>query len=314
MKLAFIINGSVRKLDALVEAIHSTFSTYSIEVFISEYAQHYTELVHKALHNQISHLIFVGGDGTINEGINAFINFYKLDDNSFDWVAIAAIKLAVYPAGSGNDFVKSLYKFKIDSLFALKSLIDSDRVQLVDVGLVNYMDKSKLPSSRFFINITDVGVGGDTVQRKENVPKWLGANFSYMWAITTSITQYKPIAMTAVYDGYNWTGKAMSLVVANGRFFGNGLCVAPDAHLDSGIFELTIVGDISLVEYLKNLGKIKNGIKIIHPEVHYLQAKEIDISSSNSDLMTIDMDGEFIGYAPLNLNCLSKKLTFLSDY
>ncbi len=314
MKLAFIINGSVRKLDALVEAIHSTFSTYNIEVFISQYAQHYSELVHKVLHNQISHLIFVGGDGTINEGINAFINFHKQVDNSIDWVAIAAIKLAVYPAGSGNDFVKSLYKFKIDSLFSLKSLIDSDTVQLVDIGTVNYIDKTKLPCSRFFINITDVGVGGDTVQRKDNVPKWLGANLSYMWAITTSITQYKPITITAVYDGHNWSGKAMSFVVANGKFFGNGLCVAPDARLDSGFFELTIVGDISLVEYLKNLGKIKNGIKIKHPEVHYLQAKEITISSSNSDLMTIDMDGEFIGSAPLSLKCLSQKLTFLSDY
>lgn len=314
MKLAFIINGNVRKLNTLVESIHSTFSAYNIEVFVSEYAQHYSELVHKALHNQISHLIFVGGDGTINEGINAFINFHKLADNFIDWLGIATIKLAVYPAGSGNDFVKSLYKFKIDSLISLKSLIDTDRVTLVDVGMVNYMDKNKLESSRFFINITDVGVGGDTVQRKENVPKWLGANVSYMWAITTSITQYKPIAMNAVYDGHNWNGKAMSFVVANGKFFGNGLCVAPDARLDSGYFELTIVGDISLVEYLKNLGKIKNGIKIIHPEVHYLQAKEITISSSNSDLMTIDMDGEFIGYAPLILKCLSKKLTFLSDY
>jgi len=309
MKLAFVINGNVRRINTVVSEIKEAFTQHDIGIFISEYAQHYTTLVQEALKDNFINFILVGGDGSLNEGINAIIQFYKSGEE-YNWTAIASVKIAVYPAGSGNDFVKTLYCNQINSIFDLKALIEKDASKMIDVGLVHYQNKTKDNAVRFYINITDVGVGGDTVERKDRVPKWLGANISYMWAITSSITQYNSIQMEASYDGQHWSGRAMSFVVANGKYFGNGLCVAPDAELDSGCFDITVVGNINLFEYIKNLGKIKKGIRIEHPEVHYFRAKEVMIISASNDLVTIDMDGDFIGYAPLKLTCLPSKLCF----
>lgn len=309
METAFIINGNIRKLNNTINEINNIFKGSNYKIFTSEYAEHFTVLTQDAVKLNYKNFIFVGGDGTLNEGINALINCFKLD-NDFDWEKIAQLKISIYPAGSGNDFIKTLYKDGI-SLEKIKTKINNNTTQLIDVGKANFVSPENKEATRFYINITDVGMGGDTVQRKEHIPKWLGANFSYMWAISSTLVQFKPLPMQVQYNNTNWSGKAMNFVVANGKYFGNGLCVAPEAELNDGIFEMVVIGNIGLLDYFKHLDKIKKGQKIIHPEVQYLKSNEVSITATSEKPLTIDMDGEFIGYAPLRLTCLKEKLCFL---
>ncbi|QQR97237.1 MAG: YegS/Rv2252/BmrU family lipid kinase [Sphingobacteriales bacterium] len=309
MNIAFIINGNIRKIDTVIKEINSTFNRFEIQTLVSNYAGHIDILTKESLAKNIDTLVFVGGDGSLNEGINALIDYHKIDNN-YNWEAIAKIKIAVYPAGSGNDFIKTLYK-EIN-LQQLKNIIEKEHTTLVDVGQVFFKDRNRNNSIRFFINITDVGMGGNTVQRKEKVPKWLGADISYFWSITSTVATYKPVHVRAYNSEHNWEGKIINYVVANGKYFGNGLCIAPDANITDGEFSIVIIGDISLTDYFKNLGDVKKGKKIIHEKVKYISTKEINIESPiNNDELTIDMDGEFIGYAPMKLVCLKHKLSFL---
>lgn len=311
MSIAFIINGNIRNINSVIKEIKQEFTNLTIEVAISKYAGHIDRLTTEALKNKNNVLIFVGGDGSVNEGINAIIKYYQTEHNNYDWEAISAIKIGVYPAGSGNDFVKTLYKGEI-SLQKLRNIIEENQSILVDVGQVFYRNKNKQDSIRYFVNITDVGMGGNTVQTKEKIPKWLGADISYFWSITSTIATYKPVLVKAYNDHHNWEGKIINYVVANGNFFGNGLCIAPDANITDGEFSIVVIGDISLKDYFKNLGDVKKGKKIIHEKVKYISAKEINIESpDNNDVLTIDMDGEFIGYAPMKLICLKHKLRFM---
>ena len=102
----------------------------------------------------------------------------------------------------------------------------------------------------------------------------------------------------------------MNLVIANGKYFGSGLGIAPDADPADGQFSVVLIGEISMLDYLKNLGQVRKCEKIIHPELKYLSAKEISIEHVGEPL-PIDMDGEFIGYSPMKISMVHNALKFI---
>jgi len=183
---------------------------------------------------------------------------------------------------------------------------------MIDIGWVSFQNFQLQEDIRFFINITDVGMGGETVRRKNNLPKWMGSNFSYFWAITSTLATYKKCNVKAYNDNFFWEGKVINMVVANGKYFGNGLGIAPDAEIANGKFSFITIGDITLFEYFKHINTVKKCIKIDHPKVSYYSLDKITIESNTSRKITIDMDGEFIGTAPMTLQCLSRKINFIA--
>ncbi len=315
MRIAFVINGSIKKLKKTITTISNTFENYDIKLYTSVDEEHYAQLCKDALEDKYDHIILVGGDGTVNKGINSIINYFQVNEskqvNDFDWNAISNIKVGVYPAGSGNDFVKTIYKDT--SLQTLKQLIKKQSHQMIDVGWVSFQNLQFQEEIRFFMNITDVGMGGETVRKKENLPKWMGAGFSYFWAITSTVATYVKCNVKAYNEHFFWEGKVINMVVANGKYFGNGLGIAPDAEVTDGNFSFVIIGDITLLDYFKHLNSVKKCLKIKHKKVSYHTLDKVTIESNSSDKITIDMDGEFIGTAPMTLQCLHRKINFISE-
>ncbi len=313
MKLAFLINGASRNVDKLTKQVDITFKEFSPKLFISEHAGHLTELAQTAISRGYDTIVICGGDGTLNEGINGIIASFKygLGDtaDAYDWQKIAQIKIGAFPFGSGNDFVKTA-NIKQDINY-LKNLITTGKTQMIDIGWVSFFKSDKEPSHRFFVNITDVGMGGETVQTKEKLPKWLGADMSYFWAITSTLATYEKVQVKGYGNDFNWEGKAINFVIANGKYFGNGLGIAPDASLSDGKFDIVIIGDVSMMDYFKNLGTVKKCQKIVHPEVHYYQLDKVTIEAMETRKISIDMDGEFIGYAPMTLINLQQRIQLL---
>ncbi len=313
MKIAILINGSIRKFKRIKQKVENGFSTYDAQLFVSEYAGHFMELCKQALDAGFDCFIFVGGDGSLNEGVNGIISYYQRGSNKgvddYDWDAICQIKIGVYAAGSGNDFIKSV---DLDeSLATLMTNIDNNSSKMVDVGWINYTGFENARDVSFFINVTDVGMGGEVVQRKSKMPKWLSGKLTYFLAITSTIATYKKCHLKAFNNDFSWSGKTLNLIVANAKYFGNSLCIAPDAEVNDGMFTVVIVGDVSLYEYLKNLGNIKKCQKLIHPNISYHRFKEITIEATNNRKVTIDMDGELLGIAPMTLKCLAERINFI---
>jgi YegS/Rv2252/BmrU family lipid kinase len=313
MKLAFLINGTARNLDKLKKNIESSFKEYEPKLFISERAGHITQLAQTAISRGYDTLIICGGDGTLNEGINGVVESFKTGlastHESYDWEKISKVKVGVLPWGSGNDFAKTVHV--TNELSYLKNLLSQQRSQLIDIGWVSYFQSDKEPSHRFFINITDVGMGGETVLKLQKKIPLVGPDVNYFWAITSTLATYEKVQIKATGDNFYWEGKAINFVVANGKYFGNGLGVAPDASVTDGKFEIVIIGDITLLDYFKNLGAVKQCKKVNHPKVQYLQMDRVTIESMESRKISIDMDGEFIGYAPMTLINLSQKIRFI---
>lgn len=313
MKIAILINGSIRKFQQIKDTLENKFSVYDSQIFISNYAGHFMGLCQQALDAGFDCFIFVGGDGSLNEGVNGIISYYQRGNdkglNDFDWGAISRIKVGVYAAGSGNDFIKSV---NLDEgIETLIKNIDTNSSKMVDVGWINYHNFEDKKDVSFFINVTDVGMGGEVVQKKSKMPKWLSGKLTYFLAITATIATYKKCQLKATAKDFTWSGKTLNLIVANAKYFGNSLGIAPDAEVDDGMFTVVIVGDVSLFDYLKNLGNLKKCQKLVHPNISYHRFNEITVEPTDNRKVTIDMDGELLGVAPMTLKCLPKRINFI---
>ncbi len=301
-KIAFIINGKAKKKPEVLSEIASVFSgNYETAVFISEYSGHAIELSYRAAKEGFNYIICAGGDGSLNEVVNGVMQA-KNQNAALD------IKVGILPFGTGNDFIKTTKSPQ--TFLGIKKLIDEDSFKEIDLGLVHFKNHTGKDSSRYFINITDIGIGGVVVQKLGKYTKAFGADIKYMLAIFSTLLSYRNQPVKATADEFTFEGKVKNFVVANGKYFGSGIGIAPDAEVDNGTFSIVILAETSLIDFLKFSVTFKKCLKIDHPQIIYKTAKEITVDSLSIP-QPIDMDGEFIGYSPMKIKIVPKVLPFL---
>jgi diacylglycerol kinase family enzyme len=152
-------------------------------------------------------------------------------------------------------------------------------------------------------------MGPEVVQRMERSAPVFGPAFHYFSNIVKGFLTYKKKSVICTGRVWKWEGRLLQMAVANGRYFGNGLCATPDADLTDGKFHVAIFGELTLWDYLKNLGNLKNGRKITHPQVSYYTTQVLRIESEEE--CGIEADGEFVGMAPVTVRVLPGSLRFL---
>jgi diacylglycerol kinase (ATP) len=297
-KISFIIHGKIKSISTLKSEIESVFSKgYEVRFKITNKFSGAKNGVKEAIEEKTDIIIICGGDGSINEAVNQFLS----SDNS------RHIKCGVLPMGTGNDFAKSL-GVKND-IKELKSLIEIKKVIDVSVFNMKFLDQDQNAISRYFVNIADIGIGGFAAEKVNNSSKLLGATITYFKAIISSFLKFKKQPVHLTSDSFEWEGNVMSLCMANGKFFASGMCIAPDANICDQQLQLIILGNVSILDYLKNINKVKKGQKIEHKEVLYTAVNGCKIISKGMPC-PIDMDGEFIGYTPLEVELSERKVSF----
>jgi diacylglycerol kinase (ATP) len=280
--------------------IHKFRKEFQLEIRKSTLQNSFQELTTNAINKGVDYLILVGGDGSVNEGVNGYFDA--------DSELSEKVMLGVYPAGSGNDFSKSLGVG--NDLEQLLLLVKNDSFKKIDVGLMHFNNVDNTPGKRYFINIADIGIGGYVANKISDSKKRLGGEFTYTKALIQSFFKYKKQEVQLTSQDYNWSGKMMSICMANGKYFGSGMCIAPDAKLSDGKMQLVIIGEVSLYDYLKNIPKIKKGHRVIHKEVAYAFAEKCEIVAVDNPC-PIDMDGEYVGTTPLKAEILPSQIRML---
>jgi diacylglycerol kinase (ATP) len=305
-KIAFIVHGKIKNRDTLIADLKSAFdSEFEIAFYITAYAQHSIALAEEAAIKGSTYIICIGGDGSLNEVINGVMQAKdKITPESWQH-----IRVGLYPKGTGNDFARTV-QVKPD-IQKLKQCILNDTYSLIDLGLASYTDLTGRSSSRYFINITDIGMGGIIAQKLASYSTWMGAGLTFQRAIISTLIGYKKQAVELKADQIQFTGEIMNVAFANGKYFGNGLGIAPDALPGDGIFSIVIIGKISMIDYIRLLGEVKRCRIIDHSEFKYFAARNIEIKSEAEDL-PIDMDGDFVGYSPLKIEVVAAAIKFLT--
>lgn len=290
----------------MIPRIQRAFEQYTLNLSITEHSGHAVLLAEEAVKVGAEIIISVGGDGTLNEVVNGIMKGCKATD-----VRSSNIKVGVLPVGSGNDFVKNFAsQYDLDTL---KKQIEGDCTQLIDIGVAEFQSSNNELIIRYFVNIADIGIGGVIAEKLSRYKRWLGGNVTYQRAILSTFLSYRPQPLSVSTDTQHLSTPMMSLVVANGKYFGSGLGIAPEADVSSGTLEVVMLQNITLLDYLRQLPKVRRCEKIHHPEISYARSKRVVVTSLNATPLPIDMDGEYVGMTPVTFLILPQSLSFITS-
>lgn len=242
-----------------------------------------------------THIIAVGGDGTMSEVVHGIMQAGYPD-----------VIAGLLPEGTANDWSKTW-----PSAPSLASLLEAIRIgtySSIDLGALT-LDGG---SERIFINIADAGIGAAVVSRVNRRSKWLGANLTFFLSILQTFLHYRNININCSTQDWSWSGKAKAIIVANGRFFGSGLAIAPLADPADGLLNLVIIGDVTLWDYLNYLPALRKGKRIEDDRVQYRSIENIAIDIPEN--AGVEADGEFIGTGPVGFSVKKNALRILPSF
>lgn len=252
-----------------------------------------TRLAREALRDGVERVVAVGGDGTINEVVNGFFE---------DGVAIApTAALALVPFGTGGDFRRTM---NIPPATAdAASVIAADHRARIDVGKLAYTAGADgAPRlTRMFANIASFGVSG-VVDRLVNQSGKRFGRLSFALATARATWSYKNQRVELVFDGDAATrveATINTVAVANGRYFGGAMMVAPDAAVDDGQFDVVALGDFTFGDLVRSGRRIYKGTHLAMAKVTTRRARVVDAAPvAPGAVIELDVDGEALGRLP----------------
>jgi diacylglycerol kinase (ATP) len=227
----------------------------------------------------ITRLIAIGGDGTNHAVINALAERPDLD-----------LTFGSLPVGTGRDWARSL-GIPADPEAAVEWLSRAQAVSC-DLGKVEYLDSRQggQKATRIFLNIASAGVSGEVDARVNRSRR--RTSLTFLRATVATLLQYKPQRITVDCDGKTfYSGFSYLIVVANGRCFGRGMWVAPQALINDGKFDVVLVEGMSRLRILVALQSVFRGQHLKRNDVHHLRAAEVHVHSEDEPL-GMDLDGE----------------------
>ena len=220
-------------------------------------------------------VIAVGGDGLLHLVLQK--------------ITPAQVPLAVIPAGTGNDFVRTLGWSPDDVDTILESVL-SKKPRSVDLGLVD---------GEWFAAILSTGFDS-IVNEKANTMSWPKGPMKYNAAIAIELPRFAPRYYEIVLDDRTISTQAMLIAVANGRSYGGGMLVCPDADITDGYFDVMVLHPVSKLEFIKVFPRVFKGTHITHPAVEIVRSKVVRITSD----AVAYADGERIGQLPVSAQCM----------
>jgi len=247
---------------------------------------HASLLAQEAGKERVTGVVVAGGDGTINEVING--------------LADTDLPLAIIPTGSGNDLSRTL-NIPQDPFEAV-IIIAQGKKQEINLGEVN---------GRYFVNVASVGFDA-AVANWVNKNKILKGKAAYYGAIFYNILRNKHYPFSISLDGNCFEKECTLVAVANGKYYGAGQQIAPQADINDDLFDVVIVAGVPRLEIIKTLPGIKNGKHLTSPYVSVYQAKTVTVSSNKHAF--VQADGEIISQLPQTFKISKKKIQVFTPY
>ena len=279
-----------------------------VEVAFTDQPMAASERTREALREGVDLVIAVGGDGTVNEVVNGF---FAPPHGPEDHLLRPEAELAVLTSGTGGDFRKT-FALETD-LAAQIQRIARGAAHPLDVGRVDYVDHDGAPGARYFANIASFGLSGLVCHsvNRARFTKRISGRFAFFWASLKAVLRYDmPRVRVQVDDQPPLEFGVNTAAVCNGRYFGGGMHMAPQARPDDGLFDVVIMHDMSKGELLRDPNAVYRGTHIQHPKVLSLRGRRVTATALPGPPALLDVDGETPGRLPATFTILPAVLKF----
>ncbi|MEP6919800.1 MAG: diacylglycerol kinase family protein [bacterium] len=264
-----------------------------------------TQLAAEAARKGIELIIACGGDGTISEVGNGILLSGK------------NATLGILPSGTGGDFRRTL-EIPTRPRDAAE-ILRNGRTREIDVGRVTFTTVDGEQESRFFLGVASFGMSADVIERvkeggpawlPKKAPKWLSGRVTFGASMLRTAMQ-NPATRVIVQldDEVEHHLTVANLCIANARYFGGGMKIAPDAKLDDGEFDVISVGDIGALKILTSAPRLYLGSHLSMKDVgHARAAKVVARPVKDDEAVMIEVDGELPGVLPATFQILPRAL------
>lgn len=278
MKKVFIVNptsggGHAEKVGERIEK-YCTENEIDFSIHYTTRPNEATDMV-KNFKNKEYIIYSVGGDGTLNEVLNGMIKTKN--------------KLAIIPAGTGNDFYRTLEKY------------DDGDIDC-DVGCIN---------NRFFINIASIGLDAElstnAIKLKGKFPRTQVYNASLIYTFFS----YKFRDMEFILDGIKKKDQFTIVTVCNGISYGGGFKISPNSIINDGLFDICFVDKLKKLQIPKVIGLLAKGEHLNHPSCHMKKSKAIKMHCDTK--IPCQVDGETFYANDFDVKMYSRLVTLHND-
>ena len=238
-------------------------------------------------------IIACGGDGTINEIANGILT------------SGTDCELGIFPSGTGGDFRRTL-NIPSERREAARALREGT-TRAIDVGKIAYEDHNGETASRYFLNVSSFGLAASIIGRVKG-------STSLDWLPVDSVRGRASFALSTLQEvvGLGTTNvrvkidddeerplTTVNFCVANARYFGGGMMIAPEAKIADGFLDVINIGDIKTAKILLRAYTLYRGTHLALTEVKDRRAKRIEARPfHDGEEVHIEVDGELLGRLP----------------
>ncbi len=240
-------------------------------------------------------VVAVGGDGTASEVVDGLAEPGHPGDPDalFGFV----------PRGTGGDLRRTLGL--PEDLEAAARVLASRNAFVCDLGRIELVDPGGRPALRHFVNVAGFGVSGAVSGEVNRGLKVGSGKLSFMLASAKVLLRWSDQRVRWRADGGEWREEAItSLSVCNGRYFGGGMMVAPDARMDDGLFDVVVWSGLGLSDFLTKKRMLYDGSHVTLPNTRVLRARSVEAEPVGDAQVLLDADGEAPGRLPARITIL----------
>jgi YegS/Rv2252/BmrU family lipid kinase len=259
----------------------------------------------QACRKGITFIIACGGDGTISEVANGILNSGK------------DVELGILPSGTGGDFRRTL-EIPSQSRTAAR-ILRTGRARRIDVGRVSFVAENGEETTRYFLGVASCGLSTKVIERVKrersnwlptNTPHWLGGRATFGASlIQTAMRSQATEIVVKLDESHERHLSVVNFCVANARYFGGGMKIAPSAKLVDGKFDVVSVGDLSVLKIMTSAPRLYLGSHLSMSEVSHTLAKKVIVRASNrNEEVALEIDGELPGRLPATFQIVPQAL------
>jgi diacylglycerol kinase (ATP) len=246
-------------------------------------------LANEAARKGTKFIIACGGDGTISEVANGILSSGK------------DVELGILPSGTGGDFRRTL-EIPSQSRAAAR-ILRSGRTLRIDVGRVSFTDHNGKEAMRYFLGVASCGMSTDVIQRVKARRISFAASL-----LQTALRTVLIHLVVQLDDSQERRLIVANLCVANARYFGGGMKIAPDAKLTDGKFDIVGVGHLSTFKLFTSAPRLYLGSHLSMPEVSHALARKIIMRPADRREISLEVDGELPGRLPATFQIIPEAL------